>query len=221
MPDTLTLHWPYLLAALAMLWFPRQWLRSGKSILKRRRKPDGALKRLAGIGVRDPEDRSVQPGKEFTNLRNYIDFFRALAGGYCLVAYAFTADGKEPEQTAFLVQSLVLLVAVVIQCVRYDERLSFFAAIFYLVGLNVGVSEHYAGLFAFALTLAINPVIANPRLFLTAYGLLMLPFGFALNADYKLLAVNVCLVLLVPLASLLTKRPVVIFSRKAKHAASP
>jgi len=220
MSDTLTIHWPYLSAALVMLWLPRQWLRSGKSILKRRRKPDGALERLAGIGARDPEDRSVQPGKEFANFRNYVDFFRALAGGGCLAAFAFTAEGENAAETVFLVQTLVLLVAVLIQTVRYDERLSFYAAIFYFVGLNVGVGQHYAGLFAIALTLAINPVIPNPRMFLTTYGLLLLPFGFAFNADYQLLGVNVGLVLLVPLLSLLTKRPVVIFSRKAKSAAT-
>lgn len=220
MPDTFLINWPYLIAALAMLWFPRKWLRSGKSILKRRRKPDGALERLAGMGARDPEDRSVQAGTEFTNLRNYIDFFRALAGGYCLVRFGFTAEGAEAKQTAFIVQSLVMLAAVLIQVLRFDGRLSFYAAIFYFVGLNLGVNGHYTGLFAFALTLAINPVIPNPRVFLTAYGLLLLPFGLAFNADSKLLAVDVCLVLLVPLLSLLTRRPVVIHSRKHKAAAA-
>ncbi|MDI1335719.1 MAG: hypothetical protein PSU94_05990 [Lacunisphaera sp.] len=219
MPDNLTINWPYLLAALAMLWFPRQWLRTGRSILKRRRKPDGALERLAGIGARDPDDRSVQAGKEFANFRNYVDLFRALAGGYCLVQYGITASDVDAAQIVFLVQSLVLLIAVLIQTIRIDERVSYYAAIFYFVGLNVGVSGHYAGLFAFALTLAINPVIPNPRMFLTAYALLMLPFGFAFNADYQQLAVNVGLVLLIPLLSLLTKRPVVIFSRKSKATA--
>ncbi len=220
MTDSLTIHWPYFLAALAMLWFPRQWLRTGKSILKRRRKPDGVLERLAGIGARDPEDRSVQAGKEFSNFRNYVDFFRALAGGYCLGQFSFEAVGNEAAQNVFWGQSLIMLVAVLIQTVRLDGRLSFYAAIFYYVGLNTGVSAHYAGLFALALTLAINPVIPNPRLFLTAYGLLMLPFGFAFNADTKMLAVNVGLVLLIPLVSLLSKRPVVIFSRKAKSSSA-
>jgi hypothetical protein len=221
MPDNLTIHWPYFLAALAMLWFPRPWLRSGKSVLKRRRKPDGALERLAGIGARDPEDRSVQPSKEFASLRNYVDFFRALAGGYCLAVFAFTAVGEAAAEARLIVLAVVLLVAVLIQVIRFDGRLSFYAAIFYLVGLNAGVSEHYAGLFAFALTLAINPVIPNPRMFLTTYGLLMLPFGYAFDADYLLLGLNAGLVLLVPLLSLLTKRPVVIFTRKAKSAAPP
>ena len=229
--DSLTISWPYLLIAIAMLWFPRQWLRSGKSILKKRRKPDGALERLAGMGARDPEDRSVQPSREFTNFRNYVDLFRAFAGGYGLTQFAFILDGEAAAPTVFILEALVLLVAVLIQSVRRDDRLSFFAAIFYLLGLTIGTCGetspgapftigHSTGLFAFALVLAINPVIPNPRMFLTAFGLLLLPFGFFFGADLPLLGLNTFLILLPPLLSLLTKRPVVIFSRKPKVASS-
>ena len=221
MPDQLTIHWPYLLIAVAMLWFPRQWLRSGGRVLKRRRKPDGALERLAGMGARDPDDKSVQPGREFANFRNYVDLFRALAGGYSLSQFAFTAGGEDAAMKAFLIQAGVLLVAVLIQGIRFDERVSFFAPIFYLTGMSVGTSGHYTGLFAFALVLAINPIIPNPRMFLTAYGLLLLPFGYVFDAPLDLLAVNSGAILMLPLLSLLTKRPLVIFSRKAKPASTP
>ena len=222
MPDQLTVNWPYLLMAIATLWFPRQWLRSGARVLKKRRKPDGAMERLAGIGARDPDDKSVQPGREFANARNYIDLFRALAGGYSLSQFAFTlgADADSAELTVFVVQALILLVAVLIQSVRFDGRLSFFAPIFFFVGMSVGASGHYAGLFAFALVLAINPIIPNPRLFLTAYGLLLLPFGFVFSADWRLLGLNTGLVLVPPLLSLLTKRPLVIFTKKPKSTAA-
>jgi hypothetical protein len=219
MPAQLMINWPYLLLATAMLWFPRQWLRSGARVLKKRRKPDGAMERLAGIGARDPEDKSVQPGREFGNFRNHIDFFRALAGGYSLSQFAFVAGTEDAELAAFLIQAGILLMAVLIQSVRFDGRLSFFAPIFYFAGMGVGASGHYAGLFAFALVLAINPVIPNPRMFLTAYGLLLLPFGFAFGADLRLLGLNAVLVLVPPLASLLTKRPLVIFTKKARSAA--
>lgn len=216
MPADLTIHWPYLLMAIAMLWFPRQWLRTGARVLKKRRKPDGALERLAGMGARDPEDKSVQPAREFANFRNYIDLFRALAGGYSLSQFAFGAEGDSAQLTAFIIQALILLVAVLIQSVRYDARLSFFAPIFFFVGMSVGSSGHYAGLFAFALVLAINPVIPNPRMFLTAYGLLLLPFGLVFAADGLMVGVNAFLVLLPPLMSLLSKRPLVIFTKKPK-----
>jgi hypothetical protein len=220
MPDSLTIHWPYLLLPIAMLWFPRQWLRSGARVLKKRRKPDGAMERLAGIGARDPEDKSVQPGREFGNFRNYIDLFRALAGGYSLSQFAFTAGTDDARLVVLVIQAVILLVAVLVQSVRYDARISFFAPIFFFVGMSVGVSGHYAGLFAFALVLAINPVIPNPRMFLTAYGLLLIPFGVVFNADLALLLIDVGLVLVPPLMSLLTKRPLVIFTKKAKSAAA-
>lgn len=216
MPDSLVINWPYLLIAVAVLWFPRQWLRTGKAMLKRRRKPDGALERLAGMGARDPEDRSVQPSKEFTNFRNYLDLLRGLAGGYCLTQVAFDGSGEGAGFKILMIEAIVLLVATLVQVVRMDGRLSFYAAIFFLVGINVGSLAHYAALFAFALVLAINPIIPNPRLFLTAYGLLMLPFGIFFGADFDLLLLNSGFALLAPMLSLLTKRPVVIFSRKSK-----
>jgi hypothetical protein len=219
MPDSLSVNWPYLLLAIAMLWFPRQWLRTGARVLKKRRKPDGAMERLAGMGARDPEDKSVQPGREFANFRNYLDLFRALAGGYSLSQFGLVAGTDDAELPALLIQAGILLVAVLIQSVRYDGRLSFFAPIFYLVGMTVGASGHYSGLFAFALVLAINPVIPTPRMFLTAYGFLLLPFGFVFGDDLLQLGVGAFLILVPPLASLLSKRPLVIFTKKAKHAA--
>ena len=181
--------------------------------------PTGGLERLAGMGARDPDDRSVQPKKEFSNFRNYVDLLRALAGGYGLTHYAFTVTGATSIQAIFWLGAVIMLIAVLIQTVRFRGRMSFYAAIFFFVGLNVGSSGHYFALFAFAIVLAINPIIANPRIFLTVYGLLQLPFGFAFNADLPVLALSSFLVLLIPLLSLLTKRPVVIFSRKPKKAA--
>ena len=220
MSDSLTISWPYLILAIALLWFPRQWLRSGARVLKKRRKPDGAMERLAGIGARDPEDKSVQPGREFTNFRNYLDLFRALAGAYSLTQFALLAPKEDGEIAVLLGQAGILLVSVLVQSVRHDGRLSFFAPIFFFVGMSVGTSGHYAGLFAFALVLAINPLIPNPRMFLTSYGLLLLPLGLVFSDDLALVAVNAGLIFLPPLASLLTKRPLVIFSRKPKAAGS-
>jgi hypothetical protein len=218
--DTLSINWPYFLIAVALLWFPRQWLRTGKRVLKRRRKPDGALEQLAGMGARTPEDRSVHPGKEFSNFRNYVDLVRALAGTYCLREFGLLASSEQGRQMAFWVIATILLIGVLIQSVRHSGTLSFFAAIFYMVGLSVGSSAHYASLFAFALVLAINPIIANARLFLTAYGLIYLIIGLIFGNDWGILGLNVFLFLLVPLASLLMNRPVVIFSRKSKRASA-
>lgn len=219
MNDALVIHWPYLLLAAGMLWFPRQWLRNGPRLFKRRRRPRTSLERLAGQGSRDPDDRSVRPRKEFATLRNYIDLFRALAGGHGLSTYAFTAEGAGAVRTVFLLQLGILLVAVAIQAVRIEGgRHNYFAPIFWFVGLAVGFLGHYAGLFAFALVLAVNPAIPTPRWFLTVYGLLLAVAGFVFGVPLAAAGLVSGLVLLVPLASLLAKRPVVIFSRKPRSA---
>jgi len=219
MKDELIIHWPYLLLALAMLWFPRQWLRNGARLFKRRRRSETAIEKLASKGSRDPDDKSVHPRKEFTTFRNYIDLFRGLAGGYSLSAFSFTATGKDSAAMVLTVQGLVLLAAVFIQALRMDgHRHSYFAPIFWFLGLCVGFPGHYTGAFAFILLLAINPVIPNPRMFLTTYGFLVLIMGFLFGAPPVLNSIAAGLILLVPLASLLSKRPVVVFTRKPRTA---
>jgi hypothetical protein len=220
MNDELVIHWPYLLLALATLWFPRQWLRNGGQLFKRRRRSETSIEKLAERTARDPDDKTVHPRKEFTTLRNYIDLFRALAGGYCLSAFAFTITGPGLDTTLLVIQAVVLVVAVFIQSVRLEgHRHNYFAPIFWLVGLCAGFPGHYTGIFAFVLVLAINPVIPNPRLFLTAYGLLVLGLGLLFGAPSPANEMAAGLVLLVPLASLLSKRPVVIFTRKPRAGA--
>lgn len=221
MQDSLVIHWFYLLPAVAMLWLPRQWLRRGVSLFKRRRLPTSAAEKLAKQGSREPDDKSVHLRKEFTTFRNYVDFFRALAGGHGLSTYAFTATGEGPEQTVLIVQSVILVIAVAIQALRFGgHRPSFFPPIFWFVGLSIGFPAHYAGLFAFALVLAVNPAIPDPRWFLTVLGLLVLAVGYPFGAPAVANGIAAGLILLVPLASLLAKRPVVVFSRKGRSRSS-
>lgn len=220
MNDELVIHGPYLLLALAMLWFPRQWLRNGPRLFKRRRRSANSIEKIAGKGSRDPDDKTVHPRKEFATFRNYVDLFRGLAGGYSLSVFSFTATGVGAAVTLFWIQLGVLLVAVFIQAVRIEgRRHSYFAPIFWFVGLGTGFPGHYTGLFAFALVLAINPAIPNARMFLTAFGLLQLVVGFLFGAPLVQNALVAGFILLVPLSSLLSRRPVVIFARKARASA--
>lgn len=221
MNDELVIHWPYLLMAIAMLCFPRQWLRNGARLFKRRRTPRDSVEKLAGQGSRDPDDKSVHPGKEFLTFRNYIDLFRALAGGYSLGEFSFTATGSDAGWKMLVIQAAVMVVAVGIQAVRVENgRHNYFAPIFWLVGLACGFPGHYAAVFAFALVLAANPAIPNPRWFLTTYGLLVLVCGYLFEAPFLANLLAAGLVILVPIASLLAKRPLVIYARKPRSAAS-
>lgn len=96
--------------------------------------------------------------------------------------------------------------------------MTFFAAIFFFAGVSVGMGNYVAGALAFLLTCTLNPVIPNPRVFVSAFGLLLLPFNFFLGGDRDLVLLNSGLVLLPVLVSLLVKRPMVVFTRRRNLA---
>lgn len=206
------IHWPYLALALALLWFPRPWMRLGKW-RSRRRRERATMERFAQDGANDPDDKSVRLTRELKSPRNYLDFLRALAGGVALWEFSFTAGADNPG-AAFAAQLVLTLVAVLIQLIRWRDRITFFAAIFFFAGLSIGMGNYFSGAMAFLLTCTINPIIPTPRLFVTAFALLLLPFNYFLGAGLGLALVNSGLVLLGPLLSLLTKRPLVVFTRK-------
>lgn len=217
MPAELEIHWSYLAAAVAMLWFPRHWMRLGFRLFRQRRKHRDKIEQFAENQARDPEDKSVRLPAEFANKRNYLDIVRAAAGGYCLVAFTFSLSGPS-EGGRLLMRALQLFVCflgVLIQTVRKEEKLSFFAAIFYLVGLAIGLCGYPAGL-AFLMVLAINPALPNPRVFLAVYALLLLPFGYFFGAPLFWMLSSFGLLVLIPLLSLLAKKPMVIYAKKLK-----
>lgn len=217
-------HWPYLITALVLLWFPRHWMRIGKLGSKRRRQRE-TMERFAQDGGNDPDDKSVKLRRELKSARNYIDFFRGFAGSFCLWHFAFNVT-LEQRDMLDAIGGALLLVAVVLQTTRFRERVTFFAAIFFLAGMSMGIGHvpigdepgilgnYYAASLAFLLVCAINPVIPTPRLFVVAYGLLLLPFVSFLGGGFQLAWINSLLVLLPPLFSVMAKRPMVIFTRR-------
>lgn len=212
MPASLEINWFLLLTGLALLLYPRQWMRFGKWWRKRRKERETA-DRFAQDGAVDPSDKSVRLGRELLAKRNYLDFFRALAGAFALWQFSFTYDSAD-KWPVFGLKVALTLAAVLVQIVRWRERITFFAAIFFFAGLSIGMGNYVSGSLAFLLTCTINPVIPNPRVFVSAYGLLLLPFNYFLGGDWNLVAVNSALILLGPLVSLLLKRPMVVFTRK-------
>ncbi len=220
-PDDFTINWPYLALAVLMLWFPRQWLRLGGRLFKRRHKHRDKLEQFAADEARDPEDKSVRLGKELTSKRNWLDLIRAAAGSFSLTLFSFelAVRSNEVRLTVLGLQVLVCLSGLLVQCIRREEKVSYFAPIFYLIGLSLGLPDkYYPALFALLLVLAINPVIPNPRVFLAVFALLMLPFGVLFGAELIRLIATVVLVCLPSLISLLAGRPLVIYSKRVKPA---
>ncbi|MBI3885331.1 MAG: hypothetical protein HY302_06330 [Opitutae bacterium] len=217
MPPSLTVHWPYLLVALAMLWFPRQWLRLGPALWKRRRRSQTDVERFSNSSPPgDPENKTISLARELRNKRNYLDFLRAALGGWALLQYSFEAHGKGLSGRLLTAQAAVLLGATLIQCLRFETRWGFFAPIFFFAGLSIALSGPIPALFALVFMFAINPAIPNPRLFISLYALLLIPLGYFLDASRSLLILNVLLLWLPPVLSLLGRRSMAIYAKKPK-----
>ena len=228
----MSINFPLLFVALVLLWFPRQWLRLGSVLIKRRsrKNPDQALAATEPWNVREPGDPRVHFGTEFSKFRNYVDLVRAVAGGVCITgglrvdSCLQLADGAPASQVKGLIaiKALILLLGLLIQAMRYEKhRFTFYPPIFFLAGLSVPLCEPYAALFAFVSIWAINPIFASAQGFLTIYAVLMVAFGqyFAgLGDKTAMFAGFLCF--LPVLLSLLANRPLVIFARKTHHSSA-
>jgi hypothetical protein len=208
----------YLSLGLLLLWFPRQWLRAGAVISARRRRHSTAP------WQREPGDPRLSYD-EFGKFRNYVDLLRAAAGSVAIMGGmgllgAFEiidrANGGLPKRV-LVIKVAILFVGLMIQVLRRERRhLSFYAPIFYLGGLMVGVCGPWAALFAFALVWAVNPMFGNAEGFLTILGLVVTGFAVLFHDTSRLLAVAAMVLCLTPvLLALLTRRPLVVFTRKA------
>jgi hypothetical protein len=225
----MTVHLPLLLLALLLLWFPRQWLRLGSVLIKRRSRSAGKSQTSQEPwNTREPGDLSVDFLTEFSKFRNYVDLIRATAGSVCVIGGLHVepclqlADNATSGQTTGLLvlKSLILLVALLIQTIRYEHRrFTFYPPIFFLGGLSVVLCEPFGALFAFILIWAFNPVVRNAQGFLTLYAILMVAFGMyfsGLGDKTSMFAGFLCF--LPVLLSLLAQRPLVIFARKGRHS---
>jgi hypothetical protein len=214
MDESLTIHWQYLALALLMLWFPRQWMRFGR-LSRKRRKQRELFDKFAEQGGRDPDDKSVQLARELGKKRNYLDLFRGLVGGYSLWHFSFETATAVGEAYVVGASFVISLVGLLLQSVRREEgRFNYFAPIFFCTGLSLAMDVPYAGGFAFLLTCAINPMLPNPRLFLTCYGFLVLLFGFLFGESLPVVGANAVLLFTLPLVSLMAGRSLVIFSKR-------
>ena len=220
---------PFLLLALVLLWFPRQWLRLGFSFRRRRKRSSEVVisRELEPWKTDEPGSRNVRFTVEFVKLRNYVDLLRAtvgsvaIMGGFeidpCLVA----APGASHTMIGrvLALRLAILLVGLLIQTTRYERRrLLFFAPIFYLFGLTIGLCGLQTAAFAFVLIWSVNPLLKNPQGFLLIYSILVGAFGFFFH-DYEngvegpIAAFVFCY--LPVLLSMLAQRPLVLFSRKS------
>ncbi len=219
----LELHWLPLVSALALLWMPRAWMRAGPRLVRRKKG-----QRLAHSWTHAPQDGTVLSfGHEFTKVRNYLDAGRALVGmwlllGSSLLPPAFTVGAPAVPGAARQVlgaQAGVLLVGLLIQCVRFEGRgLALAAPVFYLAGILCGLQVPLAGLAAFAVAWALVPVVPFTPGFLTVMGLVFAVVGVFLGGLSPLILFGASLCLAPVVLSLLSRRPLMVFSRRSTRS---
>jgi hypothetical protein len=218
---------PYLLLALVLLLFPRQWVRLGANVFKRRRSRSEKLRAMEPWRARETGDPRINFAREFTRVRNYLDLLRGAGGSLllfgglgveaCLQVEAGAASLAGKQLLA--VRSTILIVGLLLQTLRLERgRVTFYPPIFYLAGLSLGLSKPLGAGFAFAMIWAVNPAIGNAQAFLSVYALVLVLFGYLFGGGLVLPAFAGFLAFLPVLLSLLSKRPLVVLTRKGTHA---
>lgn len=173
---------------------------------------------------REVGDPSVSFQEEILKPRNAIDLLRAGLGSVMLLG---TLPGIDPaldwetSRGGFYVTLAILLLSVLIQVLRFEARLSLFPPIFYFAGLTFGLCGIYPALFAWVLVWTINLALPNPLAFLTVHALLVTTFALLFGGlENPLPFVAAGLIFLPALLSLLTRRRLVLLSKRVKHSSS-
>ena len=118
--------------ALLLLWFPRQWLRLGKKVIR-----SSAPRNLGQPVVeRDAQDASISLKSKISKARNWIDLARAATGALALNYACFSVELGEAKSSAYKIFALkcaLLVLAVLIQTIRPKSRVRLVAPIFFIL----------------------------------------------------------------------------------------
>lgn len=227
----MTIDYPSFCLALVLLCFPRQWLRFGRKATHFLHWSRRSSARSSGLNqVREPGEARLNLRDEFTKTRNYIDFFRALTGGLLLVGNkgwgidsCFTIDPDPSAQTSVENLSAYLhmaffLVGVLIQFLRFERKITFYAPVFYLGGVGFALCGIEAGVMAFVAGWTINSAAPlSPAGFLSLYALLVYMLGLLFRGVSDVYVIFAGAVSFLPvLVSLLARRSLALFVKRVK-----
>ena len=127
---------PYLLIGVVLLCWPRGGMRWGMG----KPRSCGDKERASAEEHWDhlPGDQSFWLGEELTERRNWLDLLRGWSGGYAVVVAGITVGGEGPVEAVARFKELglegaILLVAVLVQTLRFEGKLAFHPSIFFLV----------------------------------------------------------------------------------------
>ncbi|HSH93538.1 MAG TPA: hypothetical protein VK968_05295 [Roseimicrobium sp.] len=213
------IHIWLLLIAVLLLWIPRQWLRYGGKVvtLPERSKADK--------DIRDANDVSLQLRDEILKPRNWVDFLRAAAGGIAVYGVCFEVGqgaAKGTGNIVFIVQFAVLLIAVLLQTIRIEQRMTLVAPVFFVLGLSFGLIGWKAALFACVTIWVLNLLLPSAGMFLFVFAFVEAVFfrlvgnGFSM----KTVILTVILTTFPLLFSALTNRRLVRLNKKNRTRSS-
>jgi hypothetical protein len=193
--------------ALLLLWFPRQWLSVGKL---------NSVSRFRSQKRSRTEVRNQvwKPKAEYTKPRNWVDFFRALAGGLAVSYLCFEAIPGAAYSVAvkiFALQAAIMLLAVIIQSMRLgSKKITLVAPVYFIAGLSFGLIGWKAAVFVCVVGLILNQLLPGPGLSLFVFGCLEVGFGMMLSrAPLRMGILAVALAMTPILLSGMTKRSLV------------
>ncbi|MBC8040768.1 MAG: hypothetical protein H7Y06_09515 [Opitutaceae bacterium] len=133
----------------------------------------------------DPRDLSLRWREEFFKLRNGIDLFRAALGGVGLVHVCIELTGpavRDMGLAVLVTKALVLVIAVALQTVRIESgRVMLVAPVFFIFGLSFSLIGWMPALFAMIMVWVINRALPTVGMFLFAFAVLQVGFGYVLK----------------------------------------
>jgi hypothetical protein len=219
-------NFPLLFLAVLLLWFPRQWMRLGRTLWRKRGRRSGSgTPAIEPWIARESGDPRVSFRTEFSKFRNYLDLLRAGTGSLALsgglwIPPSISAEAGAARGTIWqtiIIRALILMIGLLVQTTRYERsKVTFYPPIFYLAGVSVGLCDIRGAAFAFVLIWAFNPMFGSAQGLLTMYALLMVVFGHFFAGGGDLSAAYAGILTFLPvLLSLLTNRPLTVLTRKA------
>ncbi|MES2693461.1 MAG: hypothetical protein V4773_08310 [Verrucomicrobiota bacterium] len=221
----MVVNFPVLIIGLLLLWFPRQWLRLGKVIGHRKKHRTGGDEPWK---TREPGDPRLS-FREFGKMRNYVDLLRGAVGSVAILGGSTIEAGlhvgplsdRTDARIVLVIQLAILLIGVLIQMTRYERKhLSFYAPVFYIAGLSLALCGPWGALFAFTMVWAFSPLFGNGEVFLLIYAIMLVVFGKFLHETTVALPIAAGVFCFLPaLLSLLMRKPLVVFTRKASSGA--
>ncbi len=178
--------------AVLLLWFPRQWLRAGRTVVEL----PNLRKKLQTS--HDPRDLSLRWREEFFKARNWVDLLRALIGGLAVVhvcvGLSCTA-ARDVGVQILVIKALVLLIAVILQTVRIEYgKMTLVAPVFFIFGLSFPLIGWMPALFSIIMVWVMNRALPTVSMFLFAFAALQVGFGYLLGySSLKLVLLSAAL----------------------------